>query len=196
MPDRTSLLRKAVESLDSTVFSPHSTPLLLYCLQYHQHYLSVSHHFITLKQCHTPILFSRFQVSSCFSFLRRNIYYVKVLLLTRRFAHSNLALALHQWVERCLAHRRHRGSFGGEAGELGSGWGWRRWRGCRRCRTTTLCLIAELCERGGHALVVACGAQEVIQDLQNGADVTPRPSAAVLTVWMQSAYRGRRKVDG
>lgn len=63
------------------------------------------------------------------------------------------------------------GSFGGEV------WGRRG-----RC---ALGMAAQLGQGRGHALVVPRGTQEVIEDLQDGANVTPRPSAAVLAVGVQ-----------
>lgn len=88
--------------------------------------------------------------------------------LTRRLAHADLALALQQGG--CGGSREllAGGSSGGQVGGRGS-------RGA-------LGVAAELGQRGGHALVVPGGAQEVIEDLQDGADVTPWPPAAVLAV--------------
>ncbi len=48
-------------------------------------------------------------------------------------------------------------------------------------------LVAELGEGGGHALVVACGAQEVVEDLQDGTNISSGTAIAVLAVRMQSA---------
>lgn len=57
-------------------------------------------------------------------------------------------------------------------------------------------MAAQLGQGWGHALVVPRGAEEVVEDLQDGADVTPRPPAAVLAVGVQRACRehGRRSV--
>lgn len=69
------------------------------------------------------------------------------------------------------------GSFGGEVrGGRGRG---------------ALSVAAQLGQGRGHALVVPCGAEEVIEDLQDGADVAPRPPATVLAVGVQRACRGR-----
>lgn len=51
-------------------------------------------------------------------------------------------------------------------------------------------MAAQLGQRWGHALVVPSGTQEVVEDLQDGADVSPRPPAAVLTVGVQRAREG------
>lgn len=48
-------------------------------------------------------------------------------------------------------------------------------------------LVAELGEGGGHALVVACGAQEVVEDLQDGTNISSGTPIAVLAVRVQSA---------
>lgn len=110
--------------------------------------------------------------------------------LTGGFAHADLTLALHQRVERRQSAARaaggHRGSFGREArhaGDRGRGRG--RWRGGRG--RATLRLAAKLGQGGGHALVVACGAQEVVEDLQDGADISPGAAITVLAVGVQSA---------
>lgn len=50
-------------------------------------------------------------------------------------------------------------------------------------------MAAELGQRGRHALVMPCGTQEVIEYLQNGADVTPRPPTTILAVGVQCACR-------
>lgn len=110
--------------------------------------------------------------------------------LTRGFAHADLALALHQWMKSrrraARAAGRHRGSFGREARHA-SDRGRRRRGGGRGGGRTTLGLVAKLGEGGRHALVVACGAQKVIEDLQDGTNVSPGTSIAVLAVWVQSA---------
>lgn len=110
--------------------------------------------------------------------------------LTGRLAHADLALALHQRVEgwrwAASAAGGHRGSFGREdrhGGHRRGGW----WRWGRGGRWPALGLVAELGEGGWYALVVAGGAQEVVEDLQNGADVSPGTPIAVLAVRMQSA---------
>lgn len=111
--------------------------------------------------------------------------------LTRGFAHTDLALALHQ---RMKSRRRaagaaggHRGSFGREACHARNNRGRRRRRGGRGGGRTALGLVAELGEGGGHALVVACGAQEVIEDLQDCTDISSGTPVAVLAVGVQSA---------
>lgn len=48
-------------------------------------------------------------------------------------------------------------------------------------------LVAELGEGGGHALVVARCAQKVIEDLQDGTDISSGTPIAVLAVRVQSA---------
>lgn len=52
-------------------------------------------------------------------------------------------------------------------------------------------MAAQLGQGWRHALVVPRGAQEVIEDLQDGANVTPRSSAAVLAIGVQRACRGQ-----
>lgn len=110
--------------------------------------------------------------------------------VTRGFAHADLTLALHQ---RMKGRRRvaraaggHRGSFGREARHA-SDLGRRRRRGGWGGGRATLGLVAELGEGGGHALVVARGAQEVVEDLQDGTDVSSGTPSAVLAVRVQSA---------
>lgn len=110
--------------------------------------------------------------------------------LTRGFAHADLALALHQ---RMKSSRRadgdaggHRGSFGREARHA-SNLGGRRRRGGGCGGRTTPGLVAELGEGGGHALVVARGAQEVVEDLQDGTNISSGTPSAVLAVRVQSA---------
>lgn len=51
-------------------------------------------------------------------------------------------------------------------------------------------MAAQLRQRRRHALVVPRGTQEVVEDLQDGADVPPRPPAAVLAVGVQRAWGG------
>lgn len=110
--------------------------------------------------------------------------------LTRGFAHANLALALHKWMQSwrraARAAGRHGGSFGREARHT-SNWRGGRRRGGWGSGRTTLGLVAELGEGGGHALVVACGAQEVIENLQDGTNIPSGTPIAVLAVWVQSA---------
>lgn len=107
--------------------------------------------------------------------------------ITRGFAHANLALALHKWMQSWRrAAGGHRGSFGREARHA-SNWRGGRRRGGWGSGRTTLRLVAELGEGGGHALVVACGAQEVIEDLQDGPNIPSGTPIAVLAVWVQSA---------
>lgn len=110
--------------------------------------------------------------------------------LTRGFAHADLTLALHQRMKgRRRAARAaggHRGSFGREARHAGD-LGRRRRRGGRGGGRTALGLVAQLGEGGGHALVVARGAQEVVEDLQDGTDISSGTPAAVLAVRVQSA---------
>lgn len=110
--------------------------------------------------------------------------------LTGGSAHADLTLALHQRMERrqraARAASRHRGSFSREArhaGDRGRGRRRGRWRGGR----AALRLAAKLGQGGGHALVVACGAQEVVEDLQDGTDISPGTPITVLAVWVQSA---------
>lgn len=110
--------------------------------------------------------------------------------LTRGFAHADLALALHQWVKSrrraASAAGGHGGSFGREARDT-SNRGRRRRRGGRGSGRTTLGLVAELGEGRRHALIVACGAQEVVKDLQDGTNISSGTPVAVLAVWVQSA---------
>ena len=109
--------------------------------------------------------------------------------LTRGFAHADLALALHQWMKSRRRAARdaggHRGSFGREARHAGN-WGRGRRRRGRGGGRATLGLVAELCEGRGHALVVACGAQEVVEDLQDGTNISSGAPGAVLAVGVQS----------
>ena len=116
--------------------------------------------------------------------------------LTRGFAHADLALTLHQ---RMKSRRRaaraaggHRGSFGREARHA-SNRGRRRRRGRWGGGCTTLGLVAELGEGGGHALVVACSAQEVIENLKDGTDISSGTPIAVLAVRVQSAWGEKKK---
>lgn len=108
--------------------------------------------------------------------------------LTGGFAHADLTLALHQWMEgrqsAARAASRHGGSFSREARHAGD---WGRGRGRWGRGRATLRLAAKLGQGGGHALVVACGAQEVVEDLQDGADISPGTSITVLAVGVQSA---------
>lgn len=110
--------------------------------------------------------------------------------LTRGFAHADLALALHQRMKSrwraARAASRHRGSFGREA-RYASNRGRRRRRGGWGGGRTTLGLVAELGKGGGHALVVACSAQEVIENLQDGTNISSGTPIAILAVWVQSA---------
>lgn len=110
--------------------------------------------------------------------------------VTRGLAHADLTLALHQRVEgrrwAASAAGGHGGSFGREDRHGGHRRGGRGRRG-RGGGRPALGLVAELGEGGRHALVVARGAQEVVEDLQDGADVSPRAPVAVLAVWVQSA---------
>lgn len=110
--------------------------------------------------------------------------------LTRGFAHADLALALHQRMKSrrraAWAAGRHGGSFGREARHA-SNWGRRRRGGGRGSGRTTLGLVAKLGEGRGHALVVARGAQEVVEDLQDGTDISSGTPIAVLAVRVQSA---------
>ena len=54
-------------------------------------------------------------------------------------------------------------------------------------------MAAELCKGRWSALIVACGAQEIVEDLQDGGNVAARTTITVLTVRVQSACRRREK---
>lgn len=93
---------------------------------------------------------------------------------------------MKSWRRGAGADGGHRGSFGREARHASN----RRRRGRRGGRgsgRTTLGLVAQLGEGGGHALVVASGAQEVVEYLQDGTDVSSGTPVAVLAVRVQSA---------
>lgn len=110
--------------------------------------------------------------------------------LTRGFAHADLALALHEWMESWRRAARaaggHGGSFGREARHA-SNWRRGRRRGGWGSGRTALGLVTELGEGGGHALVVACGTQEVVENLQDGTDIPSGTPIAILAVRVQSA---------
>lgn len=110
--------------------------------------------------------------------------------LTRGFAHADLTLALHQrmksWRRAARAGSGHRGSFGREACNA-SNWGRRGWRGGWGAGRRALGLVAKLGEGWGHALVVAGSAQEVVEDLKDGTDISSGTPVAVLAVRVQSA---------
>lgn len=93
---------------------------------------------------------------------------------------------MKSWWRAARAAGGHRGSFGREACHAND-WGRRGRRGRWGAGRTTLGLVAELGEGRGHALVVACRTQEVVEDLEDGTDVSSGSPVAILAVWVQSA---------